>query len=318
VNQRTVHRPPTLVLGSLCGESEAFLEWLLLERGRSANTLAAYRRDLALYEAWLTDRATQLDRVTTGDLEAFVGMLRTSGRAAASVRRSTVTVRGLHRYLADELHWPDPGADVATPRTPTGLPKALTVEEVATILDGVRGDDPLARRDRALLELLYGTGARVSEAVGLSLGDIDLDDGSVRLFGKGSKERIVPLVTPVVRALGQWLGAEGRGAVVPARWRSRSDADAVFLNQRGSRLSRQGAWTVIKAHGETAHLADRLSPHVFRHSCATHLVERGADLRIVQELLGHASISTTQRYTKVTPERLRSVYEAAHPRARRG
>ncbi|HEY6531224.1 MAG TPA: tyrosine-type recombinase/integrase, partial [Acidimicrobiales bacterium] len=169
---------------------------------------------------------------------------------------------------------------------------------------------------RALLEVLYGTGARISEVCGLSLGDVDLDGGLLRLFGKGAKERVVPLGRMARVALAAWLDAAGRGAMAPEQWARRGDAEAVFLNQRGGRLSRQGAWTVVRRHGTTADLGDRLTPHVLRHSCATHMLDHGADIRAVQELLGHASISTTQVYTLVSNERLFAVYDEAHPRAR--
>src|SRR5206468_9009740 len=167
----------------------------------------------------------------------------------------------------------------------------------------------------AILELLYGTGMRISELVGLSLRDLALDEGVVRVFGKGSKERIVPVGRYAREALAAWLSPSGRAALAPARWARRGDAEAVFLNKRGGRLSRQGAWAIVRRHGEAAGLAGRLSPHVLRHSCATHMLDHGADIRAVQELLGHASISTTQVYTRVTAERLRQVYDAAHPRA---
>jgi integrase/recombinase XerD len=166
-----------------------------------------------------------------------------------------------------------------------------------------------------MLELLYATGARISEVVGLSVGDIDFDESLVRLFGKGSKERIVPYGSAAGAALDEWFSPSGRAEMVPARWKRRDDAEAVFLNQRGGRLSRQGAWLVINKYGELAGIRDHLSPHVLRHSCATHLLDHGADLRIVQEMLGHASISTTQVYTKVSQERLWEVYRSAHPRA---
>ena len=226
-------------------------------------------------------------------------------------------MRSLHRFRADEgLADDDPGAVVETPRVPSGLPKALTEDEVARLLDQVVGDDPVARRDRALLELLYGTGARISEACGLRLGDVDLDGALVRLFGKGSKERIVPLGRCAREALGAWLGPGGRDELAPERWARRGDAEAVFLNQRGGKLSRQGAWGVVRRHGDAAGLAGRLTPHVLRHSCATHMLDHGADIRAVQELLGHASISTTQVYTMVSNDRLFAVYDASHPRAR--
>jgi integrase/recombinase XerD len=180
------------------------------------------------------------------------------------------------------------------------------------------GDGPIARRDRAILEVLYGTGLRVSELVGLSLGALDLDDALLRAFGKGSKERIVPVGGHAVRALVSWLAEGGRPELVPAQWRRRSDAEAVFLGARGGRLTRQGAWDILRRHAERAGLTGALSPHVLRHSCATHMLDHGADIRAVQELLGHASISTTQVYTLVSTERLWEVYRSAHPRAAAG
>jgi integrase/recombinase XerD len=176
-------------------------------------------------------------------------------------------------------------------------------------------DAPLTLRNRALLEVLYGTGARISEAVGLSIGDIDFDERLVRLFGKGSKERIVPYGGAAATALDEWFAPDGRAALAPSQWRRRDDAEAVFLNARGGRLSRQAAWMAVRKYGDRAGITAPLSPHVLRHSCATHLLDHGADLRIVQELLGHASISTTQVYTKVSQERLFEVYRSAHPRA---
>jgi integrase/recombinase XerD len=232
------------------------------------------------------------------------------------VARAVVAVRSLHRFLADEGRAEgDPGAEVATPRVPLGLPKALSEAEVSALLAVVVGDEPSARRDRAMLEVLYGTGVRISELVGLRLGDIDLESGLLRAFGKGSKERVVPLGRHAVAALSAWLGPGGRPALVPQRWARRGDAEAVFLNRRGGRLTRQGAWLVVKHWGSEAGIADKLTPHVLRHSCATHMLDHGADLRAVQEMLGHASVSTTQVYTKVSTERLFAAYRAAHPRA---
>jgi len=201
---------------------------------------------------------------------------------------------------------------------PAGLPKALSEAEITSLLEVVVGDDAVARRDRALLELLYGTGARISEACGLRLSDVDLDASLARLFGKGAKERIVPLGRLAREALAAWLAPAGRGAMEPDRWARRGDAEAVFLNQRGGRLGRQGAWTIVRRHGDACGLGPRLTPHVLRHSCATHMLDHGADIRAVQELLGHASIATTQVYTLVSTERLFAAYDAAHPRARRG
>jgi integrase/recombinase XerD len=207
---------------------------------------------------------------------------------------------------------------VEVPRSPRGLPKALTEAEVELLLGSITGTDPIARRDRAVLEVLYGTGVRIGELSGMSLSDLDLDAGLVRVFGKGSKERIVPLGRYALRSLVEWLGPQGRPVMEPEVWKRRSDADAVFLNQRGGRLQRQGAWLVVRKAGDAVGLGSRLTPHVLRHSCATHMLDHGADIRTVQELLGHASISTTQVYTLVSGERLRSVYRAAHPRASAG
>ena len=237
--------------------------------------------------------------------------------APSSVARGVVAVRSFHRFCAREgLVDDDPSEDVGAPRVPEGIPKALDEDEVEQLLGAVTGDDPLAQRDRALLELLYGTGIRISEAVGLDLGDLDLDDATARVLGKGSKERVVPV------GRGALDGARRVPARRPPRARARprrvalADADAVMLNARGGRISRQACWQIVRRAGERVALGGRLSPHVLRHSCATHMLDHGADLRVVQELLGHASISTTQVYTKVSPTRLRAVYEAAHPRAR--
>ncbi|MEO5723644.1 MAG: site-specific tyrosine recombinase XerD [Ilumatobacteraceae bacterium] len=302
-------------------DAEEFLTWMATERGRSVNTLAAYRRDLDGYCAWLVKRECTLQTVRREDLDAFVGVRRGDGAAPASVARQLAAIRMLHRFLVSEgLRNDDPTADVDGVRVPAGIPKPLSEAEVLSLLDAILGASPVATRDRALLELLYATGARISEACGLSLGDIDADAGLVRLFGKGSKERIVPFGRAAGRALADWLepGPAGRDALRPLRWARRGDSEAVFLNVRGSRLSRQAGWTAVKKYGAAAGIpAARLSPHVLRHSCATHLLDHGADLRVVQELLGHASISTTQVYTRVSQERLFEVYRAAHPRARR-
>ncbi|MCY3649218.1 MAG: tyrosine recombinase XerD [Acidimicrobiaceae bacterium] len=296
--------------------AEEFLAWLAVERGRSPRTVEAYRRDLLRYAGHVAARERSLDDVGTGDVIAFVRALQHGGLAPASVTRMLVSVRGLHRFLAAEGHrGDDPTVDVEIPSLPRGLPKALSVAQVASLMDAVVGDDPPARRDRAVLELLYGTGCRISEAGSLSLPDVDLHDGLVRLTGKGAKERIVPLGRCAAEALERWLAPTGRGALEPARWARRGDAEAVFLNQRGGRLGRQGLWLIVRRHGEAAGIGSLLTPHVLRHSCATHMLDGGADIRIVQEMLGHASISTTQIYTRVSTERLRAVYRAAHPRA---
>jgi integrase/recombinase XerD len=295
---------------------EEFLTWLAVEKGRSTNTLAAYRRDLGAYITWLGERGQGVTSVRERDIEEYVAHQRAVGKAASSTARAMVAVRTFHRFCANEgRSTNDPAADVAAPRVPAGLPKPLAEDEVAALLAAVTGERPVDRRDRAILEVLYGTGARISELVGLSLGDVDLDAGLARVFGKGAKERIVPVGRMARSALREWLGRGGRPLMEPDRWARRGDAEAMFLNARGGRLSRQGAWAIVRAQGERVGLADRLSPHVLRHSCATHMLDHGADIRIVQELLGHASISTTQVYTKVSAERLRAVYDAAHPRA---
>ena len=318
-------RAPAVVDELVPLEIEEFLSWMVSERGRAANTVAAYRRDLTGYATWLAERGTTLATVSTDDLVDLVASRRTAGLAAATVARQLAAIRMLHRHLVSEdERGDDPTAGLEGVRVPAGIPKPLSEAEVASLLDAVTGHDPVARRDRALLELLYGTGARVSEACGLSMGDIDFDGRLVRLFGKGSKERIVPFGRSAAAALDEWFASGGRIDLVPAQWRRRNDATSVFLNTRGGRLTRQAAWGVIKKYGARAGLDDgspggrHLSPHVLRHSCATHMLDHGADLRVVQEMLGHASISTTQIYTKVSQERLWQVYRAAHPRALAG
>jgi integrase/recombinase XerD len=235
------------------------------------------------------------------------------------VARALAALRGLHRFLVEE-GWTDtdPSADVRSIATPRRLPKALDEGEVRCLLAAPSGDDTTARRDTAILEVLYGTGVRVSELAGLSLADLGSDTGLVRVLGKGGKERLVPLGSCARRALDRWLGPDGRSSFEPKRWARRGDAEAVFLNARGGRLTRQGVWGVLKKRAAAAGLADRVHPHVLRHSCATHMLAHGADIRVVQELLGHVSIATTQAYTRVSLEHLREAYEQAHPRARPG
>ena len=301
-------------------------DWLVVERGLADNSLAAYRRDLRRYEAFLRERGVT-DPATIGEdtvhtyvrhLESLTDDDGARLLAPSSVARALVAVRSFHRFCAREGFVDrDPSEEVGAPRVPAGIPKALDETEVDLLLGAVTGDDPLAQRDRALLELLYGTGIRISEAVGLDLADLDLEDGTLRVLGKGSKERIVPLGRSARTAMQTYL-RDGRLVLRGARTvrRSARDADAVVLNARGGRISRQSCWTIVRRAGQRVGLDEHLSPHVLRHSCATHMLDHGADLRVVQELLGHASISTTQVYTKVSPERLRAAYEAAHPRAR--
>jgi integrase/recombinase XerD len=296
--------------------AEEYLSWLAVEKGRSRNTLTAYRRDITAWELWALETGVDPVRTGTEPLEHYLAGLRAQGRNPASMARTTTALRGLFRFLVSEgVITGDPTTDLRSPRLPRRLPKALDEEQVLALLDSVSGSSPADLRDRALLELLYGTGARISEVVGLSLIDVQGDDGLLRVFGKGAKERLVPVGRPARAALDHWLGPAGRPSLAPDRWARRSDEEAVFLNTRGGRLSRQGAWAVVHHHAERAGLGALVSPHVLRHSCASHMLAHGADIRVVQELLGHVSIATTQIYTKLSQEHLRASYEHAHPRA---
>lgn len=309
--------------GPLAGSLDAYLAHLTVERGLSRNTLAAYRRDLSRYLAFLAARGrTGPEDVTERDVEDYVLAARTgadggAALSAASAARAVVAARGLHRFwLLEGLVPADVAHDVRPPAQPRRLPKALSVDEVERLLGAAGlGDGPAALRDRALLELLYATGARISEAVGADVDDLELDVGRawIRVLGKGSKERVVPVGRFAAAALDAYL-VRGRPALAAAG----RGTPAIFLNTRGSRLSRQSAWSALRTAAERAGLpaAAHVSPHTLRHSFATHLLAGGADVRVVQELLGHASVTTTQIYTLVTPETLREVYAASHPRAR--
>jgi integrase/recombinase XerD len=295
--------------------------WLRVERGLAPNSLAAYRRDLRRYADYLRRRGVTGD-VASVDESIVAGYVEELQQARtddglprykeSSIARALAAVRSFHRFCVEEgLLDDDPSGDVGAPRVPQGIPKALTEAEVDALLGAVPGDGPRPQRDRALLEVLYAGGLRISELVGLDLGDVDLYDGLVRVMGKGSKERVVPLGRSAREAVGDYL-TTGRTELA-----GRVRNTALFLNARGGRLTRQGAWLIVRSAGDRAGLQGRLFPHVLRHSCATHMLDHGADIRVVQELLGHASLSTTQVYTKVSPERLRAVYDAAHPRAKR-
>ncbi|MFI5937797.1 site-specific tyrosine recombinase XerD [Actinoplanes sp. NPDC051494] len=297
-----------------------YLDHLTVERGLSRNTLSSYRRDLDRYVESLTAAGVaELAAVTRADLTRHLMELREGttdhpALSAASAARAVSAVRGLHRFAVREgLVGADVSREVKPPPTPKRLPKALDVDQVTRLLSSVTGDEPLALRDRALLEFLYGTGARISEAVGLAIDD--LDEALVTLHGKGGRTRIVPLGSYARSALDAYL-VRGRPPLVTAG----RGTPAVFLNARGGALSRQSAWTILHRAAQTVGLpADgprAVSPHTLRHSYATHLLDGGADVRVVQELLGHASVTTTQVYTLVTVERLREVYATAHPRAR--
>lgn len=296
---------------------ESFLRWMRVERGRAGNTLASYRRDLGKYVDFLSATGSSLETATTVDVEEFIRNLQASGEAVASTARRLAAVRMIHSHLVSEGRRSDnPTSRVEGVRVPAGVPKPLSSDEVEALLASVTGDSSIDIRDRALLEFLYATGARISEACGLNLDDLDLESRVVRLFGKGSKERLVPFGRMAENRLREYLGVGGRDMLVPERWARANDRDAVFLTNGGRRLNRQKAWGIVRDAGRLAGIERELSPHVLRHTCATHMLEHGADLRIVQEMLGHASISTTQVYTKVSRERLWSVYRDAHPRAR--
>lgn len=297
--------------------TEKFFTWLRVEKGRSPLTIEAYSRDLRLYETFLTTHRSDVKSVQAELVERYVALLKSSGRASKSVARQFAAVRMLHRFMADEgLRKDNPTSALEGVKVPSGLPKALSEEQVTKLLASVSGVDSYAVRDRALLEFLYATGARVSEVCGLSLSDLDMESSVVRLFGKGSKERVVPFGRVAHGALTDWLAAGGRSMLAPQQWARRDQADAVFLGTHGTRLSRQAVWGIVRKYAVRAGITEQLSPHVLRHSCATHMLVHGADLRIVQEMLGHASVSTTQVYTKVDNEVLFEIYRESHPRAR--
>jgi integrase/recombinase XerD len=305
-----------------------YLQHLVVERGLAANTVEAYRRDLRRYESALTRQGkARLGDITPVDVAEFLASLREGDEehgalAVSSAARAVIAVRGLHAFAAAQgLAETDPARDVPPPTPPRRLPKAITLAEVERLLDasGPGPDDlsadPRVLRDRALLEFLYGTGARISEATGLDVDELHLGaDPVVRLAGKGGKHRVVPVGSYAVRALEAYL-VRARPVLATASRRA-SASPAVFLNARGGRLTRQGAWGVLHAAAERAGLPD-VSPHTLRHSFATHMLDGGADIRVVQELLGHASVATTQIYTLITIDRLREVYASSHPRALR-
>lgn len=295
---------------------ENFLTWMRVEQGRSSNTLTAYRRDIETFIDWLTTQKTDVFGATSQHLERFVAHLRTKGGAPKSVARRFAAIRMFYRYLAQEgIRGDNPAASLDGVKVPSSLPKAISEDEVSLLLAAVTGVDSFARRDRAILELMYATGARVAEVCTLSMSDIDMQDSLVRLFGKGSKERIVPFGRPCHAALTDYFDLGGRPNLVPDQWASREDSDAMFLGARGTRLSRQAIFNIVRKYAALAKIKE-ISPHALRHSCATHMLVHGADLRVVQELLGHASVSTTQIYTRVDNEVLYEMYREAHPRAR--
>lgn len=296
-------------------EVDAYLRHLTVERGLARNTIASYRRDLAIYTGWLAERGFEgtgaVREQDLSDFIRFLGTERVPALATSSIARVLSSVRGLHRFLADEGTLPaDVSRELRPPKLAMRLPKAISVADVEALIAAAAGEEVDRLRDAALLEVLYGTGARVSEAIGLNVDDL-VDDDVVRLFGKGGKQRIVPLGSYARRAVDAYLVRarpllSARGQATPA----------LFLGMRGRRMSRQAAWEAIRGAAERAGLSASVSPHTLRHSFATHLLEGGADVRVVQELLGHSSVATTQIYTLVTADTLREMYTSAHPRAR--
>lgn len=302
---------------------QGYLDHVIVERGLSINTVAAYCRDLGRYIDWLKARAVDdIDVVDSETINAYQTQLSTGdgehpALAKSSVARAMVAIRNLHSFAAQEgLTKEDVGKSIAVPKLGKRLPKALDIDEVQRLLGSIDTSEPLGLRDSCLLELLYGTGARISEVLDLDVDDVtsvlEDPDSGLRLLGKGSKQRIVPLGSYARKALDAWL-VRGRPALLG---KAKKSTAALFLNTLGRRLSRQSAWAILRERAAGAGITKEISPHSLRHSFATHLLEGGADIRVVQELLGHSSVTTTQIYTEVTIEKLREVYITAHPRAR--
>jgi integrase/recombinase XerD len=292
-----------------------FIAYLELERGLSRNTLEAYRSDLLQFGAWLAAVGKDALAVQHSDLAAFVASLAAGGEgrapaASTTIQRKVACLRSFYRHLRrEEILDRDPTAELKGPPRGKKLPQVLTRDEVAALLSQPRGASPAALRDRALLELMYACGLRASEAVGIRLEELDLDEGVLRANGKGAKERLVPIGSKAVAALLAYLTI-GRPQLVGV-----PEETHVLVNQRGRQLTRQGLYKIVQRHAKGAGLADKMSPHTLRHTFATHLLAGGCDLRSLQEMLGHADIATTQIYTHLSAERLRDVYFAAHPRA---
>jgi integrase/recombinase XerD len=301
--------------GVLRGLTQEFAGYLTVERGASPNTIAAYRHDLALYAAFLGGRGIDSpDSIARDDVAAWIASMRAAGSAPKTIERRVAAAKSFHRFLVREgITVNHPTASLPLPRTPQRLPDVVGIDDVDRMLSQPFPEGPAGYRDRALLEVLYGCGLRASESTGLDLRDVDLSEGFVRVFGKGSKERVVPVAGAAVRALEDYL-AHGRPFLRTKGGSRRQDPDAVFLNTRGGRLTRATVYALVRTYGGRVGLD--LHPHTLRHSFATHLLEGGADLRSLQEMLGHADISTTQIYTHVDRSHLREEYLSTHPRAR--
>ena len=297
--------------------ASSFLNHLQIERGLAANSIAAYRRDLAKFQSFLQNLA--LHEVTPEIINDFDTSLREMKLAVASINRIDSTLRSFFKHLQQEYGYADPTLEIAPSKSARRLPKALTIKQIVSMIDAAyREGDSITLRDQAMLELLYSSGARVSELIGINLNDlstVQTDDGEIRtlkLRGKGSKERIVPLGSFASKAIDTYC-VRIRPALSS---KSSKPSAALFLNSRGGRISRQSAWQMVLDSAKAAGVTEHVSPHVFRHSYATHLLDGGADIRVVQELLGHASVTTTQIYTLITIDKVRETYSMAHPRAR--
>ncbi|ASY10593.1 site-specific tyrosine recombinase XerD [Candidatus Planktophila lacus] len=299
---------------------QSFLDHLTIERGLSSNSISAYRRDLAKFSDFLDKEKLDFERLSEDEIISFEVWLKGLGMAVTSINRNISALKSFYKYLAQEFSTNNPVSAVLSSKVPRRLPKALTIKEITSLIDSTKREgDPISLRDHAIIELLYGTGARVSEIVGIDINDFAQSDvegnpiTTLKLRGKGSKERIVPLGSFAKNALHEYLVRIRPNLL--SKSKSAKAETALFLNQRGSRLSRQSAWQMISDAADSTGLSGKVSPHVFRHSYATHLLDGGADIRVVQELLGHASVTTTQIYTLITIDKVREAYATAHPRA---
>jgi integrase/recombinase XerD len=299
---------------------QSFVDHLTIERVLSSNSISAYRRDLAKFSDFLDKEELDFERLSENEIVSFEVRLKDLGMAVTSINRNISALKSFYKYLAQEFSTNNPVSAVASSKVPRRLPKALTIKEITSLIDSTKREgDPISLRNHAIIELLYGTGARVSEIVGVDINDFAESDvegvaiTTLKLRGKGSKERIVPLGSFAKNALDEYL-VRIRPNLLSKSKSSRVET-ALFLNQRGSRLSRQSAWQMISDAADATGLSGKVSPHVFRHSYATHLLDGGADIRVVQELLGHASVTTTQIYTLITIDKVREAYATAHPRA---
>ena len=299
---------------------QSFIDHLTIERGLSSNSISAYKRDLSKFSDFLTNEKLDFERLTENEIISFEVWLKGLGMAVTSINRNISALKSFYKYLAQEFSTNNPASGLASSKVPRRLPKALTIKEITSLIDSTKREgDPISLRNHAIIELLYGTGARVSEIVGIDISDFAQSDiegnpvTTLKLRGKGSKERIVPLGSFAKNALDEYLVRIRPNLL--SKSKSARVESALFLNQRGSRLSRQSAWQMISDAADATGLTGKVSPHVFRHSYATHLLDGGADIRVVQELLGHASVTTTQIYTLITIDKVREAYATAHPRA---